>query len=137
MLTSSKSRTPGILLLLTGGLTFVGTSLHWLPYQAFLPGAVGCALGLALFMKSHRVVTQQSEHRIRRALEPDLRSQALERHAARQAQVDGRAIDHLDSRRKDPLLDRELRHQTTHGPSHEIVFHEIDLSEEDEVSSPT
>ncbi|MAJ59915.1 MAG: hypothetical protein CBC48_08040 [bacterium TMED88] len=124
-----QSRTPGILLLVAGGTAFAGTALHWLPYQAFLPATISCILGLGLFMRAHRAVTQQSEHRIRQALEPELRSQALERHAARQAQVDGRAIDGLDNRRKDPLLDPERRAYPQNQPHEDMVFHEIDLSD--------
>lgn len=126
---ASQSRTPGILLLLAGGIAFTGTALHWLPYQAFLPAAISCVLGLGLFMRAHRAFIQQSEHRIRRALEPELRSQALERHAARQAQVDGRAIDGLDNRRKDPLLDREHGAYPKNQPEQDLVFHEIDFSD--------
>ena len=125
----SHSRTPGILLLLAGGIAFTGTALHWLPYQAFLPAAISCILGLGLFMRAHRALTEQSERRIRRALEPELRSQALERHAARQAQVDGRVIDGLDNRRKDPLLDRDHRAYPENQPDQNLVFHEIDFSE--------
>ncbi|MCH2186627.1 hypothetical protein MK280_12225 [Myxococcota bacterium] len=126
---TSQSRTPGILLLLAGGIAFMGTALHWLPYQAFLPATASCMIGLGLFMRAHRTVTRQSERRIRQALEPELRSQALERHAARQAQVDGRAIDGLDNRRKDPLLDRERRAYPRNQPQQDVVFHEIDFSE--------
>ena len=120
-----RTRTPGFMLLMAGGLTFLGTSLHWLPYAAVLPASGSCLLGLWLFMRAHRTAIQQTEHRIRKALEPELRSQALERHAARQAEVDGLAIDRLGSLRKEHLLEQRADFVEVATPEREIRFQDL------------
>ena len=120
-----RTRTPGFMLLMAGGLAFLGTSLHWLPSPAVLPASGSCFLGLWLFMRAHRTATQQTERRIQKALDPELRSQALERHAARQAEVDGLAIDRLGSLRKEHLLEQRAEFAEVATPEREIRFQDL------------
>ena len=67
-----ESRTTGLFLLACGVALFAGTSLEWLPAQAFLAGATCSVVGLVVFMKGQRQATNLSERRHARALHPDI-----------------------------------------------------------------
>ncbi len=99
MAEARTSRARGLLLMCAGALTFVGTTLHRLPYEAFFPALGVCLIGVLVFIKDNREATAQSEARIRRVLDPQLRNESLERFAARQARADGRTLESLAARR--------------------------------------
>lgn len=57
----SQTRTTGLLLLLTGFLTFLGTTNQMLPAEAFFPAVVVCLLGVVVFLKSSRTAPKEAE----------------------------------------------------------------------------
>ncbi len=92
------SRPTGLLLLVVGALTFLGTTNGLLPAIAFFPGLIICVLGLFVFMKANHVALEASEKRTLQRLNPEIKNVSAERAAQRQADVDGTTLDALDSR---------------------------------------
>ncbi len=94
----NQSRTTGLLLLVVGALTFLGTTNQLIPAIAFFPGLVVCVLGLIVFMKANHVALEESEARTLRRLNPEIKNVTAERAAKKQAEVDGAGLDALESR---------------------------------------
>ena len=94
----NQSRSSGLLLLVVGALTFLGTTNQMLPAIAFFPGVAVCVLGLIVFMKANHVALEESEKRTLARLNPEIKSTSAELSAKRQAEVDGTTLAALDAR---------------------------------------
>lgn len=126
MADSSTTRRHGLLLMGAGVLTFVGTTGHLLPAEAFFPALGVCLLGVLLFMKGNRTATEEAEQRIKSGLDPNIRNESMERYAARQAQVDGLALESIATQeaRRAPAAPPVPLAPTT-SPNDEIVLDEL------------
>lgn len=93
-----QSRTSGLLLLVMGVLTFMGTTNQLLPAAAFFPGLAVCVLGVIVFMKANRTALEESEAATLRRLHPEIKNQTADAHAKRQEEVDGGSLEALESR---------------------------------------
>jgi len=89
---ANSSRAHGLILMAVGMLVFAGTTNDTLPAEAFWPALVLCVIGCFVFMKANRVVLEAAEERTRRALDPVLRNERVDRFAETQEQVDGEKI---------------------------------------------
>ena len=92
------SRSSGLLLLVVGALTFLGTTNQMLPAVAFFPGMLVCVLGLIVFMKANHVALEASEKQTPKRLNPEIRSTSADLSAERQAEVDGASLEALSAR---------------------------------------
>ena len=120
---AAHSRSRGLSLLALGTLVFAGTTNHLLPAVAFWPALLVCAIGVVLFMKGNRVAMEQAEKRTHQTLHPPVRSEAAERFAERQVQLDGRVLEELGQRET-----RGMAAQSTEANQvgeDEIVLYEV------------
>jgi len=94
----TQSRTSGLLLLVMGVLTFLGTTNQLLPAVAFFPGLAVCVLGVIVFMKANHTALEASEAATLRRLNPEIKNQTAEAQAKRQSETDGASLNALESR---------------------------------------
>jgi len=69
-----QSRMSGLLLIVMGALTFLGTTNQLLPAVAFFPGLFVCVLGVFVFLKANHEALQGADRRIQERLHPVIKS---------------------------------------------------------------
>lgn len=118
-----QTRTTGLLLLVVGALTFLGTTNRLIPAEAFFPGLVVCLLGTVVFMKANRVAMQEGETRTQERLHPALQNMSGEALANRQAKIDGAQLEGLEAREGRVTAQAASTEQVQDD---ELVLYEVD-----------
>jgi hypothetical protein len=121
---STHSRSTGLATMGVGLGLFAGTNAQMLPAGVFFPALLLCCVGIFIFVRANRVATDEAEERTRRALNPELHNQTMERFAERQAKTDGRLLEALGSREeRATAAEAVATHQVNED---EIVLYEVD-----------
>lgn len=94
----SQSRLVGLLLIVMGALTFLGTTNQVLPAVAFFPGLVVCALGCFIFLKANHEAMEQAERERAERRNPVIKPRGGDPLADRPADTSGAALEGLGRR---------------------------------------
>jgi len=98
-----QSRLSGLLLIVMGVLTFLGTTNQLLPAVAFFPGVVVCGLGAFIFLKANHEAMTGAERKIEERLHPVIKPQSEAHATRRRATADGGSLaDPGDRERRMP-----------------------------------
>ena len=122
----AMTRTTGLILLVLGTLTFLGTTQQHLPAEAFFPGMVVCVLGTYVFLKANHVAMQASEEHSHKQMHHRTRSAGGDVSNQSQAAVDGARLAALGDR---PVA---VRASVDVASNDELTLYEVDASEADE-----
>jgi hypothetical protein len=87
-----QSRLTGLLLIVTGALTFLGTTNQLLPAVAFFPGLLVCALGCFVFLKANHEAMAEAERQRAERRNPVIKPRSADALADRQAATSGLAL---------------------------------------------
>lgn len=118
-----QSRLVGLLLIVMGVLTFLGTTNQLLPAVAFFPGLIVCALGCFIFLKANHEAMQQAERQRAERRNPVIKPRSAELNADRQAATSSASLAGLDTR------DRRMAAQVASAQQvqdDELVLYEVD-----------
>ena len=126
------SRTSGLLLIVTGALTFLGTTNQLIPAVAFFPGLAVCVLGVVVFLKANHVALQESEKKTLARVNPVIKNTGGETLANRQAAIDGSPLDALGTRDGRVAAATAATEQVQDD---ELVLYEVDQAQGDDEPS--
>lgn len=118
-----QSRLTGLLLLLAGILTFLGTTNQMLPAEAFFPALVVCLLGTVVFLKANHSALEEPQPRPRERRQAGVGKETATALADRQAKIDGTALAALDAREGRLAAQAATTEQVQQD---ELVLYEVD-----------
>lgn len=118
------TRAHGLVLFGLGLGVFAGTTNQVLPAVAFWPALLVSCFGAFVFMKANHDAMEEAETRARKAVEPTLRNETMERFAAQQAGTDGNVLASIGEREVRGVAARQA--QPEQVQSDELVLYEVD-----------